>query len=802
MFCLNLSVAQAADWPNWRGPDYNGISKETGFSTKWPADGPKVLWKFDLKTGYSTISVSDGRAYSMGNDNDTDIIYCLDALTGKEIWRYSYPELLDNRLYEGGPNATPTVAGGKVYTISRQGKAFCLDAKTGNVIWKTKLNLDSPKWGISSSPVIVDWLVIYNAGTKGVALKAKDGSIVWQSEKGKAGYASAVPYTDAGRNCVAMFTAKKVVALLAGTGRELWSYDWETKHDINSADPVIIGNYMFISSGYGRGCALLKFGSEGATKLWENKNMRNHMNSSVFWQGYFYGIDDKQLACIDCDTGEVKWTDESTGKGSLMMADGKLIVLSEKGELMIAEASPDAFKPLCSAKILPKRCWTVPVLANGKIYARDEMGNAVCVDVSAVGGDTAKKNLKAETTVAANSNSQVTDRQWPQWHGPDRNNISPDTGLLKKWPKGGPKMLWSNEDIGTGNSTVSIANGQIYITGDKEKIEYLTCLSMDGKIKWQKPYGPRWRKSHPDARTTPTVENGKVYVISGMGKVVCFDAADGKEIWAVDAGEDFEINYHAWGVAESPLIVDDKLICTPSGEKTAMVALNKNNGKVIWASKGLDEKNAYCSPIAIERGGKKIILSILAKSIIGVNAENGDILWQYACSDYQKKPRSINCATPVYKDGSVYFTSGYDMGSIKLDIAEDGMSVTEAWTDDVLDNHHGGVVLVDGYIYGSNWLNNKSGNWVCTDWKTGKAMYETTWENKGPITYADGMLYCGDEKNHNFALVKATPKGFNVTSSFNVPLGEGPLWAHPVVFDGKLYIRHGEALMVYDVKAK
>jgi len=369
---------------------------------------------------------------------------------------------------------------------------------------------------------------------------------------------------------------------------------------------------------------------------------------------------------------------------------------------------------------------------------------------------------------------------WAQWRGDGRKGVSSETGLLKKWPASGPNLLWTADDVGEGNSSMSIADGMIYITGNKDKVEYLTALDLKGNIKWQKPYGKAWKKSYSPARTTATIDNGNAYVINGMGVMSCFDIKDGNKKWIVDVSTKYDGQYGSWGIAESPLIVDDKVICTPGGKKATMVALDKMTGEVVWASKPVivksddpdkpdkQDKPAYCSPIAIDRGGMKVIISVLAKHIIGVNAVNGDILWTYDCDAYQKKVKGINTNTPLYHDGGIYVTSGYDMGSIKLNLATDGKSVQKAWVSTDLDVHHGGVVLLDGYIYGSNWHSNKMGNWLCVDWKTGKTKYDTEWHNKGQIISAEGMLYCYDEdkKGGNFGLAKASPKGFNVISEF------------------------------------
>ena len=210
----------------------------------------------------------------------------------------------------------------------------------------------------------------------------------------------------------------------------------------------------------------------------------------------------------------------------------------------------------------------------------------------------------------------------------------------------------------------------------------------------------------------------------------------------------------------------------------------------------------YCSPILVERGGFKIIVTMLGEHFVGIDASNGKTLWKDAFEDYQDDPDDINPVSPVYFNGSIYTTSGYDDGGALYDLSEDGLSITRRWTDETLDVHIGGVVLVDGYIYGANWENNSKGNWVCLEWETGKVMYEKKWINKGSIISADGMLYCYTEKKGEVGLVKANPKRFELISSFKLPLGDGQRWAHPAISDGRLYMRRGEALMVYDIKAK
>lgn len=391
--------------------------------------------------------------------------------------------------------------------------------------------------------------------------------------------------------------------------------------------------------------------------------------------------------------------------------------------------------------------------------------------------------------------------EWPQWLGLSRDNKSRETGLLKEWPEAGPKLLWSVDGLGDGWASVSIADGLIYTTGKNGKTESVYAIELTGKKKWQRQSGRVWKGSFPGARCTPTFEQGRLYVATGSGTVMCLDAKTGQVKWSVDAFNKFEGSYGRWGIAESPLIIDDKVIFTPGGKKATMVALNKKTGEVIWASKSTGDKSSYCSPILVKRGQKRLIVTMLSDAVLFVDADTGKIVYRDEYANYQDKPKDINPVTPVYHDGCVYTTSGYDCGGAMYEISEDGTKISRKWVDTTLDCHHGGVVFVDGYIYGASWKGNGDGKWVCLDWVTGKAMYDTHWINKGAITYADGMLYCYEEKKGNVALVRAMPEKFDIVSSFAVTKGADQHWALPVICGGRLYIRHGKVLMAYDIKA-
>ncbi|MBN2450932.1 MAG: PQQ-like beta-propeller repeat protein [Lentisphaeria bacterium] len=392
---------------------------------------------------------------------------------------------------------------------------------------------------------------------------------------------------------------------------------------------------------------------------------------------------------------------------------------------------------------------------------------------------------------------------WPQYRGPNRDGVSAETGLLKQWPEGGPRELWWVSGIGEGYSSAAVAGGKVYVTGMREKREFATALDRAGKQLWQTEYGSAYRRSFPQARCTPTVEGERLYIISGAGEVVCLDAGTGTTVWSVPAFDEFGGRTGPWGTAESPLVVDGKVIYTPAGPKTTMVAFEKDTGKLAWQSESLDDQSGYVSPILVEYGGRRSIVTVTGKHVLGVNPADGAIVWKVAYHTIQapKSGYDINAVAPLFHAGRIFVTSGYDHAGVMLRLAADASAAEVVWTSPDLDTHHGGVVRVGAHIYGANWVNNKEGKWVCLDWDSGRTRYQADWNTKGSIVAAEGMLYCYDERNGSVALVTAKPEAFEVVSSFQVTRGKQQHWAHPSISDGRLYIRHGDALMAFDIKA-
>ena len=390
-----------------------------------------------------------------------------------------------------------------------------------------------------------------------------------------------------------------------------------------------------------------------------------------------------------------------------------------------------------------------------------------------------------------------------QWRGPSRDGIYNEKGLLKSWPEAGPKVELEISGIGKGYSQPVVCNGIIYVTGIKQDtMDVISAYDMAGKLLWDQVYGHAWANSYPDTRCTPTIQNDKIYLITGMGAVCCLNASDGKIAWSQDAHTQFKGSLDRWGVSESVLLTDQAALYVTGGEETTVVAFDKINGNLLWKTKSVGGPRAYVSSLIIERNGMKIVVAETMNNVIGINSADGEILWNFDLTPYQqgKMGKGINTNTPLYHDGELFVTSGYDHTAVMISLGADGRSAIMKWKNDVMDTHHGGVVLINGNLYGTNWINNTKGQWVSLDWATGNTNWTKDWFAKGSVISADGLLYCYEEKGGNVALVQPDTSDFKIISTFKFEGGEGPYWAHPSIYDGKLYLRHGNILRSYNIK--
>jgi outer membrane protein assembly factor BamB len=393
---------------------------------------------------------------------------------------------------------------------------------------------------------------------------------------------------------------------------------------------------------------------------------------------------------------------------------------------------------------------------------------------------------------------------WPQWRGPDRNDVSKETGLLKAWPKEGPKLLWTYEDTGAGYSGPSIVGDRLFILGASDKADFVCAVDVKNGTKlWASDYAPPFSQDKGNGpRGSPTVDGDMLYAIGGQGDVVCVATADGKLLWQKNLRKDLGGDMMSgWGYSESPLVDGDKVICTPGGKQGTLAALDKKTGEVVWRSKDVTDKAGYSSIIAVEVGGIRQYVQQTGQGVVGVAARDGKLLWRQAKPEF----RTAIIPTPIFHDNLVYVTDGYGIGCDQFKLTPDeggGVKAERSYDKSVLktvENKHGGVVLVGDHIYGWTDAGNR---WVCQDFKTGKVVWESKELGRGSITCADGHLYCYSESDGTAVLIDASPEGWKEHGRFKIPRTKKPgsIWTHPVVANGRLYLRDQNLLYCYDVK--
>jgi outer membrane protein assembly factor BamB len=388
-----LMAAGDGSWPQYRGPKQDGISSESGLLKSWPESGPRVLWKAALGDGYSGISVAGGKVYTMFSDADGEYLACFGAADGKELWRV---RLDDNRSdrFGDGPRSTPTVDGDVVYALGAQGVLVAVTTADGKTRWqkdlKQEVSATVPQWGVSASPLVEGNLLLVTAGGKPdaavVALDTKTGELRWKAHSDKPGYSTPLPVEMHGVRQVLFFTGSSLASVKPDDGTVLWSVPWKTSYSVNAAMPIQVApDKVFVSSGYDTGAAVFQVSRSGDTwtakETWKSRVMKNHFNSSILHEGYLYGFDDATLKCVNALSGEESWGQRGFAKGSLLLADGHLLVFSEEGLLALVEATPDGYKEKARAQIFESRTWTMPSLAGGTLYLRSQK-EMVALDIT------------------------------------------------------------------------------------------------------------------------------------------------------------------------------------------------------------------------------------------------------------------------------------------------------------------------------------------------------------------------------------------------------------------------------------
>lgn len=389
--------------------------------------------------------------------------------------------------------------------------------------------------------------------------------------------------------------------------------------------------------------------------------------------------------------------------------------------------------------------------------------------------------------------------EFSDWRGPNREGVYHENGLLKQWPEEGPKLLWSFEGLGHGHNSVAVANNTVYVTGVKDSAQAMGTLfafDFEGSLIWKSEYGKDFTDNFIGTRSTPVVVDDHIYLESGAGAVYCLNALNGEEIWSKEFVADFGVDtVIQFGYAESVLIDGDHLICVPGSKENNVVALNRFTGEKIWASAGNGEQATYNSPILIEVGTERLVIAMTAGSIMGIDADNGEMYWQVK----QTQRNKIHANTPLYADGKLVVSSAdptNTSGLVQLELLDEGREAKVVWRYKKFRNLLGGLVKIDSSIYGSTAMGK---DWQVINWNTGEMQAQNKELGGGSIIYADGLFYCYTEREGEVALVHADPEKFEVISKFKVPLGSNEHWARLVIHKGVMYVRHGDALMAYSL---
>lgn len=390
-------------------------------------------------------------------------------------------------------------------------------------------------------------------------------------------------------------------------------------------------------------------------------------------------------------------------------------------------------------------------------------------------------------TISFTANAQEA----TQWRGKNSSGLYTAEKLLAQWPAEGPGVIWSFDKLGQGYSSPAFANNKIYVNGMVDEQAILFILDMNGKLLQQIKYGKEFVESYPGVRSTPTIVGDLAYLLTGHGILTCLNLKTGKPAWQKDFINNFGGTNITWGYTESIVVDGDVLYCTPGGKKNNVMALNRLTGETIWSCAGLGEVSAYCTPLLVKLPSRQLLVTHTSGHVVGIDASNGKLLWNSA----HPNQWAVHPNTPIYQDGGLFVFSGYGQGGEKLKLSDDGSSVTKEWEIKSFDSRMGGAVLIDGYLYGSG---DSDRSWQCIEWKTGKRYYGSTDVAKGVVIAANNKLIGYSEKGELF-LADAVPFSFKINSKTKVSLGTEQHWAHPVIHDNVLYIRHGSALIAYKI---
>lgn len=817
-----MTATAGADWPQWLGPNRDGISVEPARAPL--ARTPQHRWSASVGVGVSSFVVSNGRAFTMGHlrgpqNRGTDTVYCLDADTGEAIWTYTYDCLScrsqDVRFY--GPRATPTIDGERVFTLSLEGHLFCFEARSGKVLWSRDLPGDLggriPVYGYCCSPLVYgDSLVLeLNARDASyVALDKSTGDTSWRLAGGDVTCGSPVLTQIDGTDCLVFMGGGSVVGVDAQTGSQVWRHPtWGHAW----MGPVVSGNNIFVANAsLPRGCGLIRIEAGKPRVVWEDRTRKFqtlHCNS-VIWRGHIYGFDNtgtdyqgkdsrkSSLKCLALDTGEVKWAQSGIGWGNLIVHDEKLIILRETGEIVVAWASPERYEELVRAVVFGGQSWTVPAIVDGRLYCRNNAGDAVCLQLFGVSPDSARPATpvkgpappparpEPDTPVVRIATARphvtaikpvVTD-EWPRFRGPGGLGIAFHDGAAS--PK---EIIWKSPVPLEGEGSPIVWGNRVFLTGAGQGKTEVYCFEGDsGKLLWQSevtvPDGQDAREASDIllAASTPVTDGNCVYAIFGNGDVACLDF-QGEVKWSRNLGAPEDDYGHATSldVWENLLLVQLDQGQVEDG-KSALMALDSDTGRTVWET----TRAVPCSwstPIVIDVAGQPQLIACAEPWVIAYEPATGREIWRAECLSGQIVP------SPIHANGLLYVVSPDDkLAAIRPNGRRDVTKTHLAWTTD------GALPSICSPVCNGEllWLLDTGGILTCCDARTGERLWEKDLgaSFQASPTVEGDLLYLLSDGGTLFLL----EAGRQYKLAGRIELGEG-CQASPAFRQGRMYIR-------------
>ncbi len=820
-------------WPQWRGPSRNNVSTDNRLLQTWPEAGPPLVWRIKgLGDGVAPVSIASGRIFSTSLYDTTEYVRALNEETGEPLWSAVLgPNQAQNRLMRWLTQRSPTVDGDRVYGMTLLGELVCLQTHDGREVWRKNYVTDfaGRRGGIgyADCPLVDgDKLICTPAGPEAsvVALDKRTGAVLWKCtvpDGGRATYSNGVLMTIAGQRQFVVCLETTLVGVSVDDGKLLWRRDGAVAFN-HTHTPFVRDNFVTTCS-VQTGFKLLEVTrtkQEFAVNLIASTAtgaFATLQDDTVLLGDRLYDFANGVFSCFDAKTGTGIWRNRILSTGAaISYADGRFYFHATDGRMQLVEAG--LTEPILKGEfVLPDHVdslgTTRPIITGKRLYVRED-DQLFCYDVRDVVPDANVKprTIQLEKPAVVDPMIAVDDKEpdreltgglWPQWRGPNRDNISPEKGLLKEWPEGGPPLLWRVDGVGEGIASVSIADGRIYTLGYFEGGEFLTALDQrTAKRAWATRLGPRVNESSLMrwlSQRTPTLDGDRIYAITSGGRLACLHAPSGQELWSKNYPDDFGATRPSWGFCDYPLIDGDKLICTPGGPQASLVALDKRTGKEIWRSTIPNGgRSAYAALIATEVGGVHQYVAFLGNALVGVRASDGRPLWRYE----KLSNGTANSHTPIARDDLIMTSNGYGTGLALLKLVAKGeeFEIQEQYSNRLSPD----AFQDNGLILGDHFFMSVSGSALhCLDWRTGDRVWGARMgSGKSAITSAEERLYVRTSDGE-LILADASLKAYAERGRFTIPDAvKGVGATYPVIAGGRLYLRDDNKLLCYDIRDK